>query len=263
MAADFVEYSGKSNTGFRMKTNEDYILFNDTEFGDDFLFACIADGAGSQSSLFRPASIAAEQIEQMLKRIYKEDPALFSRYLKLFMREAFYTANNILIGFKLGDEESRYGFATTMTCAVLSRKGVLTYAHVGNTRLYLLRDGKVYQLTVDHTEAQRLVEKGVITEAQYYTSLERLSLYNGLGIMPQPQVDIKQVKLKANDVLIMTSDGIHYSYPSESFPELMLSGETIDAVAETIIETALSLKNFPDNCSVNVIWYPGNREEEE
>lgn len=51
MAVDYVSYSGKSNVGFNMKTNEDYILFNESDFGD-CLFTSIADGSGAKMALF-------------------------------------------------------------------------------------------------------------------------------------------------------------------------------------------------------------------
>lgn len=262
MAINFATYSGKSNTGFHQKTNEDYILFNEKDFGDDILFAAIADGSGSKESMFRPASIACHQTETMLKRIYKKNEDLFLKHTKLFMEEAFMSANNILIGFKLGDEEQRGGFASTLTCALIEKRGILTFAHAGNSRLYLVRDGNVYQLTTDHTDAQKLVDSGTITKENYYTAIERLSLYNGLGISPEPIVQTVRTKLQVNDVIIMTTDGIHYSYPSEAFFEILMGTESIDAAAEEMIEAALRLKNFPDNLSVNIIWYHGGDEDE-
>lgn len=71
MAVDYVSYSGKSNVGFNMKTNEDYILFNESDFGD-CLFTSIADGSGAKNGTFRPSSIAVHQTETFLKRLYNK-----------------------------------------------------------------------------------------------------------------------------------------------------------------------------------------------
>lgn len=262
MAIDFATYAGRSNTGFHSDINEDYILFSDEDFGDELLFSAIADGAGSKESMFRPASLACHQVESMLKRLYRKNKDLFLKNTKLFMEEAFLSANNTLIGFKLGNEEERFGFATTLTCAILQKNGVLTFAHAGNTRLYLIRDGKTYQLTKDHTDGQKLVDNGAITEENYYTSVEKLSLYNGIGMYSEPTIDTVKTKLKKNDVIIMTTDGIHYSYRSDAFFEILMEEETLDAAADRMIETALKLRNFPDNLSVNIIWYHGDEEEE-
>lgn len=263
MAVNFAFFSGLSNVGYKMKTNEDYILFNDNDFGDQCLFASVADGSGSKDTMFRPASIVSHEVEGMLSRFYQKDPDLFTGHTKLLMEEAFLAANNTLIGFKLGNEEERYGFATTLTAALLERNGNLTFAHAGNTRLYLIRDATIYQLTKDHTEGQKLVDNGTITEENYYMAIERLSLYNGLGIKPEPEVQTGKLKLKKNDVVIMTSDGIHYSYRSEGFFDILMGTSTLDEAAQKMIETALDLKNYPDNISVNIIWYLGDDIEQE
>ena len=102
MAVDYVSYSGRSNVGFNMKVNEDYILINEDEFGDN-LFACIADGSGSKEGVFRPSAIASNQVKKILSRLYNKDEALCKDNLRLFMEEAFLSANDVLIGFKLGD----------------------------------------------------------------------------------------------------------------------------------------------------------------
>lgn len=243
--------------GFKTKIQEDYILFNDHDFGDDILFACIADGSGSKDSMFRPGAIVSHQVEKSLKRIYKKDKELFTTHSKIFLEEAFQSANNTLIGFKLGDETERIGFASTLSGILLERNGILTFAHVGNTRIYLIRDGNVLQLTKDHTEAQKLVDNGTITEENYYTAIERLRLYNGIGITDEPEVQTAKIRLKKNDVIVMTTDGIHYSYNSKAFFEILMRTETLDEAAKEMVKTALDLRNYPDNISANIIWYWG------
>ena len=231
MAVDYVSYSGKSNVGFNMKTNEDYILFNESDFGD-CLFTSIADGSGAKNGTFRPSSIAVHQTETFLKRLYNKNTQLLLDNSKLFMEQAFLSANDVLIGFKLG--------------------------HAGNTRLYIIRDQKVLQLTKDHTEGQKLVDSGVISEESYYTAIERLMLYNGIGISATPIVQVGQIQLKKNDVIVMTTDGIHYAYRKEAFFDILMNTQTMDEAAEQMVETALQLKVYPDNISVNVIWYHGS-----
>lgn len=256
MAIKYVAYCGKSNVGYQMKVNEDYILFN--EFDDDMLFASIADGSGSRDNLFLPSSIVSHQVESNLKRFYQKDKELLLHNARLFMEEAFLSANDTLIGFKIGNEEKYYGFATSLTCTLLQQNGILTFGHAGHTRLYLIREGKVLQLTKDHTEGQKLVDKGMISQEDYYTAIERLSLYNGIGITPNPEVQTYQLKLRKNDVIIMTTDGIHYSYKNEAFYEILLNSKNVDEAVNTMIQAALELRNYSDNISANILWYLGN-----
>lgn len=254
---DYVTYCGKSNVGYGMDINEDYILFNDKNF-DDNLLVVIADGAGSKGDTFRPSAIAVHQVETFLKRAYKHDPDLFMEYTTFFLEESFYSANDVLIGFKLGDEQNRLQYATSMTAAFITREGIMTIAHAGNTRLYVVKPSAILQVTEDHTLGWKKVKEEEITEDNYYTAIERLELYNGIGISSNPIIETKRVRLLQNDIVVMTTDGIHYSYQKEAFFEILINNQTIEGAVDQMIKTALDLRNYSDNISVNVIWYHGN-----
>lgn len=253
---DYISYSGRSNTGFKMQVNEDYILYNRDDFGGALL-SCIADGSGSKDGAFRPGAIVCHQIEKVLKRFYQKKEELFKDNLRFIMEEAAMSANDVLIGFKLGDESERMNYAASISCAMVTPDGRLTFVHAGNTRIYIIRDEKVIQITKDHTEGQKLVDRGVISPEAYYTAIERLQLYNGIGIRPVPDIQTGQMPLKKNDVIIMTTDGIHYSLRSEAFFDILMQTKTMDEAAEMMVGTALDLRNYADNISVNIMWYHG------
>lgn len=258
---DNIIYAGRSNVGFKQKVNEDFIVCNDKSFGDDLFFIGVADGSGAKDSLFRPASVAISQVENILKRFYKENKSLLVNNIRLFLKQAVYVANDVLVAFKIGDEEDRMQFASTLTCAMIQKNGILTYAHTGNTRLYLVRNGKVIQMTKDQTEGQKLVDQGTISETEYYTAYERLRLYSGLGMYVNPEVETKEFKLKKNDVVIISSDGIHYAYRSDYFYQILMETKTMDDAADRMIQDAIDLHLYPDNLSVVVAWYLGDGTE--
>ncbi len=267
---DFVDYAGKSNVGAKQKANEDFILCDAESFGDDGMLALIADGAGSKDDMFRPATVACTQVQKMLQRFYNKNPEMFFKNIRMFLEQAMYTANDVLIAFKLGDEQSRYEYATTLTCAFLERNGRLTVGHCGNTRLYVIRNTKTTQVTKDHTDGQLLVDAGTITEEAYYTAIERLRLNNGIGMYAEPEFQMTQLKLRKNDVVVMTTDGIHYSYRPNAFFDILMDAPTMDDAADKMIQTALDLNNYPDNLSCIVMWLftdpnaeSGKKEEEE
>ena len=262
MAIRFAGYSGKSDIGFNQKKNEDYIAFQ--ELGDDALIATIADGCGSKGSQFQPASIVTNQILNMLQRIYNKRKDLLFENTRFFLEEALLSANDALIAFKLGDEENNAGFASTFTCALITEDGTLTFGHVGNSRLYLIHRGEIFQMTTDHTDGQLLVDKGVIGEMDYYSSIERLHIYNGIGIKADPFIQTQQYELENNDILVMTTDGIHYSFMADVMNGLILNSTSLDEASDTLIQTALKEKRFSDNISANIIqWYDTRPAEEE
>lgn len=255
MAIRFAGYSGKSANGYKQNKNEDYIAFQ--ELGDDMLFAVVADGSGSGTSLFQPASIVTNNVCRSIKRIYEKDPVLLAENSRLFLEEAILAANDSLIAFKLGNEETNSGFASTFTCVLVGKDGTTTFAHVGNTRLYLIRGGKLTQLTKDQTEGQRMVDAGKISQDDYYKSMEKLSLYNGLGILSNPLVLTQKFRLGPSDILSLTSDGIHYSYRAEGMMEIIFASHSLDEATDKLLETAEEMKSFADNTSVCLIQYLG------
>ena len=260
MPVNFVYYSGKSNTGYRQTKNEDYIAFY--ELGNDLLLALIADGSGSGADpMFQPASIVVNKIGTIIKRVFNKKKDLLLEHPKFFLEEAVLEANDALIAFKIGDEVRNMGFATTLTCALIEANGRMTLAHVGNTRLYVLRNQNLLQLTKDQTVAQELLDKNTITEKDYYIAAERLTLTNGLGVTAEPFIQINQVYLKENDIVIMSSDGLHYSIKDIGIIDAILKSDMPDDATTALIDLAIGQKNFADNVSVNVIWYIGSPEE--
>lgn len=254
---DYISYSGLSDPGWKKTENEDFIWFNDRDFGNDMMFAAVADGSGSAKDSFRPSSIAVHQIDTMLQRFYKKDPQYFRDKARTILEMSVLSANDVLTAFKLGDESERYGYATTITCVLIARDGTMAGAHAGNTRLYLLRDQNTIQLTKDHTKAQQMIDTGEMDPARAFMSVEKLVLNSGLGMYPNPDIQTFQLKLKENDFLIMTSDGIHYSYPDDQFLPLILDSKDLDEAAKRFVSTAKDVKTYNDNISVSLMWYLG------
>lgn len=249
-------YGGASDVGYNRENNEDYM--NVLELDDTTLFAILCDGAGSKCSSLQPASIAANHICDTIKRIYKTDPILFSDNASLFMREAILSANQVLGAFRKGNEEIYAGFATGVTCCLCRKDGEITFAHTGNSRIYLIRVGKdkiasMKQLTRDHTKAQKLLDEGHITAEHYHTHPDRLVITSCLGIHSDPIVQTYSGKLKKDDILLMTTDGIHYAIIPDAIMQLVIAAENCDGAVGTLIEAA-KMQKYPDNMSAVVLW---------
>ena len=250
-------YGGVSDIGYKREINEDYI--NLVELDEQTLFAIVADGAGSKCSAIQPASIVASEILQILRRVFADNKSLFLANTGLFLQEAMHTANRILGAFKLGNEEMYAGFGASVTCCVCTAGGKFTLAHCGDTRLYLIRINpkdktpSIKQITQDHTKARRLVDEGLLTLEHYHTHPDRLVITSCLGIATDPIIQINNGSLKQNDILLLTSDGIHYSIIPEAIMQLVVSAENCDGASAALIE-ASKIQKYPDNMSVGVIW---------
>lgn len=251
-------YGGASDIGYRRENNEDYM--NILELDDKTIFAILCDGAGSKCSSLQPAAIAANHICETIKRIYQTSPHLFLSNTALFLQEAVISANQVLGAFRKGNEELYAGFGSGVTCCVCSENGKITFAHTGNSRIYLIRIHPknrlpiMRQLTRDHTKAQRLLDEGHITSEQYHTHPDRLVITSCLGITSEPIIQTYTGSLKKDDILLMTTDGIHYAIIPDAMMQLVIAAENCDSAVKALIEAA-KMQKYPDNMSAVVIWY--------
>lgn len=257
----FAVFAGLSDIGEGMKKNEDYLSC--TELGEDALLAIVADGAGSGEAKFQPAAITANHVNKVIRRIYEKDRDILFSHMPLFLEQACQTANDALIAFKIGDEERHGGFATTITGCMIHRSGRIAIMHAGNSRMYLIREGKLNQFTRDQTEAQDLVDRGIITPEQYYTDVNRLSLKNGIGITPHPYITANEFMLKRNDVVVLTTDGVHYSFQDEVMKDVILQADNVEDACRDVVGIARKMKDgYADNISIIVIQFMGGKQDE-
>lgn len=146
---------------------------------------------------------------------------------------------------------------TTLTLAQLDPDGLLTLGHVGDSRAYLLRGGKMEQLTVDHTAAQEMVFRGVITEAQARFDPNRAALTRAVGIERQVEVDVIEKQLAAGDRLLLCSDGLNEMIEDDRIAALLGGGAPAAAV-RNLIEAA-NQAGGRDNITAVVVEVEANR----
>ena len=261
---DFAAFAGKSSIGYGMDINEDYIFIDDQSYGGKALLACIADGSGSRNSTFNPAIIVSNHIRENFQWLWKSHKEIVTEHAPEMIESYYRTANDVLVAFKLGDEQNRGKYASTLITAFIEKSGYMTFAHAGNSRMYLIRSQKIMRLTNDHTDGWKMVKSGKMAEEDYYRSTERLSLYNGLGVTKTDflKIDTGKVRLMHNDVIIMSTDGLHYAVNQNYLMNCVMTANTVEDAAEAMIAGAERLQ-YRDNISVNVIWYTGYPEGED
>lgn len=257
-------YAGKADLGYGREVNEDYV--DALVLDNDALFVVVADGMGSLPSSLQPASIAALEIMQIIKRVYNTDSELLLGNPDVIMSEALHSANRTIGAFVKGNEEKYAGFGTSLTCCLIYRKSgqalpQICFAHAGNTRLYLIRkhpkDGApgIRQLTKDHTKAYKLYEDGIITYDKYHTHPDRLVCTSGLGNVAEPEIIVSKGDLKSQDIVLLTTDGVHNAIRPETISDLVMQAGNCDAAVETLIQAAI-MQKYIDNMSALMLIVP-------
>jgi serine/threonine protein phosphatase PrpC len=135
-------------------------------------------------------------------------------------------------------EHQRAGMGTTVTAAYVGEETV-TVAHVGDSRCYLVRDGKLTRLTDDHSLVHELVRRGKLTEEQAESHPQRSVITRALGPEPSVQVDVQEYEARGGDLFLVCSDGLT-SMVQEAKLEPLLVGDhrPLDQLGPDLIAAA-------------------------
>jgi protein phosphatase len=144
------------------------------------------------------------------------------------------------------------GMGTTLSALMVTGTKV-TIAHIGDSRIYLARDGVVKQITSDHTFVQRLVDTGRITEEEAITHPRRSVLMRVLGdIETFPEVDIDTYETKPGDRWMACSDGLSGVVPNQLMNNILLSKVDAQEACQLLVGEALEF-GAPDNVTVVLV----------
>jgi len=184
-------------------------------------FFIVADGIGGHEAGEVASALAVEVVRDRLSAAQPELARLeamprdqhrhaVSAILECAVRGAHYE-----VGRQGGRTRLRRKMGTTLDVVLLSG-GAAFIAHVGDSRVYRVRDRSIEQLTQDHTMAVAMVAGGAMSREQALTSSMRTVLSNAIGVSPQVRVELVHVPLEARDVLLLCTDGLYdYFEPYE------------------------------------------------
>ncbi len=212
------------------------------------LFA-LCDGMGGEVMGEEASYMAVSGLKEIehhfVKDLGKSFPKLMPRYLARVNESMCQTIRNNK-GRRMGS-----------TFASLILKGNVAQAlNVGDSRIYLFRNGKLNQLSVDHTYAQRLVEMGIISQAEAAQHPERNRLSQHLGMFPE-EAKIEpalspEIWLQAGDCFLICTDGITEMVSEESITEILRSPQAFLQQAENLMQRALAAGG-KDNISLILV----------
>ena len=240
-----------ADIGVDRESQEDFIAY--AELDDNNLLCIIADGTGSRENMPQPASIVVTDIIDNMKELWKEKDNEVFEDPCFYMKFCMNAANKILGAFKLGNEEIYSGYAASITCCFLTEDNHIFVSHSGNTRAYILREGRLNQLTRDMTEGMRLVDEGLITIEEYHVHSDRLKILDGLGMALHPDIQSYSGLLRENDIIVLTTDGIHYAIQPEALATIVLESQDCYNASVNLIEASKNIVKYPDNMSAMII----------
>jgi len=203
----------------------------------------VADGMGGHAAGEVASSLAVE----IIPFEYYADP---STDVEESLRAAIKKANTRIR--EKAEEAGKEGMGTTVVCAVV-RGDELYIAHVGDSRVYLLRDREMQQLTRDHSWVLEQVERGLLAEEEVADHPYRNIITRALGNKPDVEVDTQRLTLMERDILLLCTDGLSGVVEDEQIRTLILTNEDDpQAAVDYLIEMA-NTEGGPDNISAIVL----------
>ncbi len=167
------------------------------------------------------------------------------------LRESMEDANEAVFTKSLTDDELR-GMGTTLTAATLVTGGTVLVGHVGDSRAYLLHDGVLRQLTVDHSLVEELVREGRLTADEAAVHPQRSIITRALGVDPSVEVDVYSVELAPGDRLLLCSDGLTGMVQAEIIAGTLRREEDPARAAAALIDAA-NVAGGEDNITAVVV----------
>ncbi len=238
----------RSDPGLVRDHNEDY-LGSDAALG----VLILADGMGGYQAGEIASEIAVTQIMQEIKAkaqslvLGEMDNKSNYRHASLLLQQATLKANQAIYQSAQAQPEF-YGMGTTIVAA-LFYDNCLSIVHVGDSRLYRLRDNQLQQLTKDHSVLQELVDHGFYTPEQARHSPNKNLVTRALGVNMDVKVDLTEVQVQFDDLFLLCSDGLNDMLEDRHIEQITAQPHSLEKIADALIEAA-NAKGGEDNISV-------------
>jgi len=240
--------SNLTDVGLERPQNEDYYGYAEPEAEALFAYkgrlVIVADGMGGHQA----GEIASRVAVDTVRDTYLASPGDDTQ---MALTEAFHAANSAV--YEIARSQPAFqGMGTTCSALVLKDDQAF-FAHVGDSRIYLIRDGMILQLTRDHSVVMEKVREGVLTEEEARVHADRNLISRAIGVAPSVQVDGSPLPIPTyeGDVFVLCSDGLSTLVSAEEIRDIVTNQHPQDA-CQTLVELAKTRGGY-DNITVQIV----------
>ncbi|MDY2940089.1 PP2C family protein-serine/threonine phosphatase [Candidatus Avelusimicrobium faecicola] len=229
MSAFDIEFAAVTDIGKIREKNEDSVLIS-----SDLGLGVVADGMGGHSAGEIASNIAVHVLEETIRKVNTGElkmPETFLPKLDNTERKMLMAANlaNAAIYTTAQASEIYKMMGTTLTGVMFDGDNA-TAVHVGDSRIYLFRDGKLVQVTTDHSLAMEHVRRGLLTKAEADKSKIQNVLTRAMGIKKNVEFDLLRFPVKLGDVMVLCSDGLYKGMNETQLAEQLERGKNLPLV---------------------------------
>lgn len=241
-----MKFSVKSDKGKVRELNEDsFLIMSDNQGLPDFFM--VADGMGGHNA-GEVASRAAVDYAMDFILQFKEEINTTQNIEKV-LREIVYKTNEKVFALANSNEEN-HGMGTTLIIS-MALEDKAYFAHVGDSRAYLVSEDKIKKITIDHSLVEELIKLGELTEEEAANHPKKNIITKALGCTESIEPDIYEINLQKNDIIILCSDGLSNLVDEKRMLEIVLNSKDTSEMCDKLVDLAL-IKGGEDNITVVV-----------
>jgi len=264
-----VEVFGRTDVGRTRDHNEDSFLVADLtrriaslqpevrehEVGERGSLFVVADGMGGAAAGEIASDLAVDTIYNHLLSTWADDVERTEQRFAFRLKEAVELANQRIHEYARAHPEHR-GMGTTTTAAGIFQDA-LYLTQIGDSRGYLVRKGRIAQITKDQSLMQRLVDAGELTEEEAAVSERRNIILQALGPDPNVKVDLTRQELRKGDMLLMCSDGLSGLVQKDDMLRILTGTNDLVQACKELIDLA-NERGGPDNITCIIGRFGGD-----
>jgi protein phosphatase len=245
-------HSAKSDTGLKRPHNEDRFVA-DPLLG--LYVVCDGMGGGNAGEIASTLAIEAIQAHLATAALHADLPLIGPCNATVSvsanrLASAIRAANDVV--YRESWSRPDYAGMGTTVVAALLREEVLAIAHVGDSRLYLVRNGTIQALTTDHSWVAEQILKGLITQEEAERSPRRNIVTKALGVESSVDVELMEVPVKCGDMLLLCSDGLTRGVHPNDILHILSGSEDLPTMSDRLIVMA-NEAGGDDNTTVVIV----------
>jgi protein phosphatase len=218
-----------THVGQRRETNQDYMFTSETAVGNLPNLFLVADGMGGYAAGDYASRFTVETMVDYLQKSEETKPVAL-------LRESIAYANHELLA-EAAQDPNKHGMGTTIVAATVV-DDVLYTANVGDSRLYLLDQNEIRQISKDHSLVEEMVRMGEITKEDARTHPDKHKITRAVGAQEEISVDLFETTLTKDDMILMCSDGLSNMIADEEIRRIVLEQRDLVEMAEALVRRA-------------------------
>lgn len=238
-----MKFHAITDVGRVRSQNQDNVYGTVRRIGELPNLFLVADGMGGHNAGDYASKRAIELVLESVTLCREKEPVSI-------LREAITKANQTLYQ-EASDTQEKSGMGTTFVAATIAGRELLV-ANVGDSRLYVLHDQQLKQVTLDHSLVEEMVRTGSMSSEAAYHHPKKHMITRAVGAEADIDIDFFDVPLSGDEIILMCSDGLSNMVEDERIRSLLLAEGTTGQRAESLVQAA-NQKGGSDNITVIVV----------